>query len=295
MIRSTGRSWAPAGIEPTIMHNSQMAEQQIQRFNIGGTLSPRVAAAKKRRFLAAGSRAFVLLLLYRHELLDAAAGDRFGNIDAAFGINGDRVAVGEVASVVPGTRDDPADAESAEHCRGCLVQQPDVIVVQIDIDDSILAGRALGREIADIGPEIDVAGSRRGGTQNGGGVFRGVGSGPIDTVGKAGRRGLTGIAADVDDPHRGAQRLRHEGRRWGTATSGEHLNSAVGPIAGIDIPVIAEDDTMRVAAAGRPESPGRTRLAVACHAVDHTRLAPLAIVLVGPTSVGSRVDDDAVV
>ena len=52
---------------------------------------------------------------------------------------------------------------------------------------------------------------------------------------------------------------------------------------------------MRVAAAGRPEGPGRTRLAVACHAVDHARRAPLAIVLVGLTSVSSRVDDDAVV
>jgi hypothetical protein len=40
-----------------------MAEQQIQRFNIAGTLSPRMPAAKKRRFLAAGTRAYVLLVL----------------------------------------------------------------------------------------------------------------------------------------------------------------------------------------------------------------------------------------
>src|SRR5258708_30688583 len=110
------------------MQNSQMAEQQIQRFNIAGTLSPRSAAAKKCRFLAAGTRAYVLLVAvsYLHELLDAASGDGFGNVDAAFRINADRVAEGEAARVVPGTRDDPADPQSAEHRRGWLVPRPHV-------------------------------------------------------------------------------------------------------------------------------------------------------------------------
>src|SRR5437763_11491970 len=92
-----------------------------------------------------------------HELLDAAAGDRFGDIDVAFRIDSDRMAEGEVTRVVPRTRNDPADAESVEHGRCCPVYQPDVVVVQIDIDDRVLAGRALGCEIVDIGPEIDVA------------------------------------------------------------------------------------------------------------------------------------------
>ena len=52
---------------------------------------------------------------------------------------------------------------------------------------------------------------------------------------------------------------------------------------------------MRMAATSGSERLGRTRLAVAWHAVDHARRAPLAIVLIGFTSVSSRVDDDAVV
>jgi len=51
-----------AVIEPTVAQNSQAPAQQIQRVNIGGTLSTLVAAAKKRRFLAAGGRAYALLV-----------------------------------------------------------------------------------------------------------------------------------------------------------------------------------------------------------------------------------------
>ena len=116
---------------------------------------------------------------------------------------------------------------------------------------------------------------------------------PIDRDVAGGR--LAGIEADIDYSLRQAQRLRIVGCRAAAATAGEHLNSAVGAIAGIDIPVIAKDDAMRVAAASGSERPGRTRLAVARHAVDHARRAPLAIVGVGFTSVSGRVDDDAVI
>src|SRR6516165_8737921 len=235
-------------------------------------------------------------LFYRHELLDAAAGDRLGKVDIALRIDCGRVAIGEMTCVVPGTRDDPADPEGAEHGCRCLVQQPHVVVVQIDIDDDFLAGGALGREIIDIGPEIYVGRSRRERPQNGGGVLRcGVLERIVPDNGDVGRRGLAGIEADIDYFLRRAQRLGIAGRRGGAATAIEHQNSAIRTIARIDIPVIAENDTMRVAATTGSERLGRTRLAVAWHAVDHACRAPLAIVLIGFTSVSSLVDDDAVV
>jgi len=101
-----------------------------------------------------------------YKLLDAAAGDRFGKVDVAFRIDGSRVAEGEVTGIVTRARDDPADAEGTEHGRSFLVDQPDVVVVQIDINDRVLAGWALSREIVDVGPEIDVGRSRRERTHN---------------------------------------------------------------------------------------------------------------------------------
>jgi hypothetical protein len=74
-----------------------------------------------------------------HKLLDAAAGDRFGDIDVAFRIDGGRMTEGEVTGIVPRTRNDPADAESVKHGRRCLVDQPDIVVVKVDIDDRVLA------------------------------------------------------------------------------------------------------------------------------------------------------------
>ena len=144
--------------------------------------------------------------------------------------------------------------------------------------------------------EIYVGRSRRERPQNGGGVSR---RGALERIvpddGDVARGGLAGIEADVDYSLRRAQRLGIVGRRGGAATAIEHQNSAIRTIAGVDVPVIAEDDAMRVAATTGSERLGRTRLAVAWHAVDHARRAPLAIVLIGFTSVSSRVDDDAVV
>ena len=118
-----------------------------------------MVAAKKRCFSAAGGRVQALLVAGPdlHELLDTAAGDCFGKIDVALRIDGDRMAEGEVTGIVSRARNDSADPESAEHGRRGLVHQPDIVVIQIDIDDCVLAGRALGREIVDIRPEIDVA------------------------------------------------------------------------------------------------------------------------------------------
>ena len=66
----------------------------------------------------------------------------------------------ELTHIVPRARDDPAEAECAEHVAACLVDQPDVVVVGIGIDDDSLAGRTLACEVVDIGPEIDIARSR---------------------------------------------------------------------------------------------------------------------------------------
>lgn len=121
--------------------------------------------------------------------------------------------------------------------------------------------------------------------------------------GDAGRGRLADIEADVDYFNRQADRLRIAGGRRRAAIAREHLNSAVGAIADIDVPVVGEDDAMRMTAAGGSERPGRTRLIPrrVCTGRElrvvgvFARRAPLAIVGVGFSSISSGVDDDAVV
>src|SRR5271165_1687207 len=118
------------------------------------------ASGQEAPLLAAGGEALYAFstvgLFHRHESLDAAAGDRFRDVDVALRIDSERVTGFKLTHIVPRTRDDPAEAECAEHVAACLVDQPDIVVVGIGIDDDFLAGRTLAREIVDIGPAIHV-------------------------------------------------------------------------------------------------------------------------------------------
>src|SRR5580700_885144 len=196
--------------------------------------------------------------------------------------------------IVSGARKYPAHAKRAEHRRGRLVDQPGIVIAEIDIDDDVLARRALGCEVVHIRPEIDVAGTGRERGQNGRGIFW---CGALERIvaDSAGRGRLTSIEADVDDSLRRAQRLRSGRSRRSAAASIEDLDSAIGPIADIDVSVIAEDDAMRMSTTRGPERPGGTCLAVGWHAADHAGGAPLAVVLISFPTIRGRVDDDTVV
>src|ERR1700747_722158 len=113
----------------------------------------------------------VLAKVHPNEFLDPAAGDRSGNIDVALGINSGRVPEREMTRIVSGARKYPAHAERPKHHRSRLVDQPGIVIAEIDIDNDVLARRALGCEVVHIRPEIDVAGTGRERGQNGRGIF----------------------------------------------------------------------------------------------------------------------------
>src|SRR6266481_2322113 len=199
--------------------------------------------------------------------------------DVALGIYVGHVSVGEVSRIVSGTRSQAAGAEGTKDDPGCLVEQPSIVVVEIDIDYDALVRRALGREVVDVGPEVHVTGSV--GRENyRGGVGRRRVLKRIDPGG-------AGVQPDVDDPLRLTNWLRTGGGvRCRAAAPIEDLNAAVGSIADIDVAVIAKDDAVRVTAAGGSKRARRAVLTACRRAVDHALRAPLA----GIGSIG--VEDD---
>jgi len=93
---------------------------------------------------------------YRSKLLNTPTRDGFGDVDVAIRVDGRRVSECEMAAVMARARHDAAYSQSSEDRRGCLVNQPGVVVAKIDIDNDALTCRALRGQRIDIGPEVHV-------------------------------------------------------------------------------------------------------------------------------------------
>ena len=142
----------------------------------------------------------------RHELLYTAAGDRFGNVDVALRIDSSRVSECKVTRIMSGARNDPADTEGSEHSRRCLVEQPSVVVAEIDVNHHVLTCRAVSPKSVDIGPEVDVVASSAGKLDGRGGRWRGNAVERI-VADRARWRGNARSEPNVDYFHRRAHRL----------------------------------------------------------------------------------------
>src|SRR5215470_18720513 len=68
------------------------------------------------------------------KFLNASTRDCFCDVEVAFRIGGRRVSECEMAAVMARAWYYAADSQSSEHRRGCLVNEPSVVVAKIDID-----------------------------------------------------------------------------------------------------------------------------------------------------------------
>ena len=184
---------------------------------------------------------------------------------------------GKLAGIVAGTWRQTTTPEGANRDATGLVDDPSVVVTEVDIDDVFLGHRATAGDGVPGGPEVDVTGACAG----------------LENRIAFGRR-RTGKVVDIDDALRVAQRLRSVDRGF-SATFLEGLDAIVGAIADINQAVVAQHHAVRVAATGMSEGTARARIGAIGALVVHAVLAPLAHVVVSHASVAGAKDDNAVI